>query len=126
MPQRTIRFSETTLKHIRQAAKGKACTSTAIIRQAVEQSLSSSDEAVEQRISATLDQMRTDYLAMHKLMQTLFAYVDALAKAVLTGLPEQSSASVARGKERYDRFVKSASAAILNKPHSTLRDGAES
>jgi hypothetical protein len=37
MPQRTIRFSETTLKQIRQAARKNGSTSTAIVRHAVEQ-----------------------------------------------------------------------------------------
>src|SRR5437867_524986 len=40
MPQRTIRFSETTIKQIRQAARQKGLTSTAIVRHAVEQALS--------------------------------------------------------------------------------------
>jgi hypothetical protein len=58
---------------------------------------------------------------LHRVQQTLFTFVDALAKAVLADLPEQSPSS-ARGKERYDRFVKSASAAML-KPHSSGCNG---
>jgi hypothetical protein len=53
MPQRTIRFSETTIKQIRQAARKKGFTSTAIVRHAVEQALSSSEEAVERLCVAT-------------------------------------------------------------------------
>jgi hypothetical protein len=125
MPQRTIRFDEATLRLIRRVARKKRLTATTIIRQAVEQSLRGRNEA-EQVLSATLAQIQTDLSRMYKVQQTLFAYVDALAKAVLTSMPEQSSLSVAKGKERYDRFVKSASAAISNKSHSSLRDGAES
>jgi hypothetical protein len=53
---------------------------------------------VERRIAATLDQIRRDLSQMQRVQQTLFAFVDTLAKALLTDLPEQSSASVARGK----------------------------
>ena len=60
MPQRTIRFSETTLQQIQQAAKQKGFTSTAaMILHALDQELSSEDE-VEQRIAATLDRIRGD------------------------------------------------------------------
>ena len=124
MPQRTIRFSEATINQIRQAATKKGCTSTAIVRQAVEQALAGSEE-VEQRIAATLDQFRGNLSRMHRVQQTSFALVDTLAKALLTGLPEQSSASVARGKECYERFLKSAAASMVNGGHPWLRDGVE-
>ena len=125
MPQRTIRFSETTLKQIRQAARKNGSTSTAIVRHAVEQAFTGSEEAVERRIAATLDQIRGDLSRMQRVQQTLFAFVDTLAKALLTVLPEQSSPSVAREKERYERFLKSAAATMLNGSHPLLRHGVE-
>ncbi len=125
MPQRTIRFSETTLQQIQQAAKQKGFASiAAVIRHAVDQELTSGD-GVEQRIAATLDRIQTDLSGMQRVQQTLFAFVDTLAKALLTGLPEQSSPSVARGKERYERFLKSAAATMLTGSHPLLREGAE-
>ena len=125
MPQRTIRFSETTLEQIQQVAKQKGFASTAaMIRHAVDQELSSGD-GVEQRIAATLDRIQGDLSRMQRAQQTLFAFVDTLAKALLTGLPEQSSASVTWGKERYERFLKSAAATMLNGSHPLLREGAE-
>ena len=125
MPQRTIRFSETTLQQIQQATKQKGFASTAaMIRHAVDQELSSGDD-VEQRIAATLDRIQTDLSRMQRAQQTLFAFVDTLAKTLLTGLPEQSSHSVARGKERYERFLNSAAATMLNGSHPLLREGAE-
>src|SRR5205807_10481088 len=99
MPQRTIRFSETTLQQIQQAAKQKGFASTAaMIRHAVEQELSRGDD-VEQRIAATLDRIQGNLSRMQRVQQTLFAFVDTLAKALLTGLPDQSPASVASRKE---------------------------
>jgi DNA-binding GntR family transcriptional regulator len=123
MPQRTIRFSDTTIKQIRQAARKKGSTSTAIVRHAVEQALSGSEEGVKQHLAATIDQIRGDLLRMQGFHQTLFAFVDTLAQALLTGLPEQSSASVARGRERYERFLKSAAASMLNGSHPWWQEG---
>src|SRR5712692_205167 len=124
MPQRTIRFSETTLQQIQQATKQKGFASTAaMIRHAVDQELSSGDD-VEQRIAATLDRIQGDLSRMQRAQQTLFAFVDTLAKTLLTGLPEQSH-SVARGKERYERFLNSAAATMLNGSHPLLRHGVE-
>jgi hypothetical protein len=125
MPQRTIRFSETTLQAIQQATKHKGFASTAaMIRHAVDQELISGDD-VSQRIAAMLDQIQGELSRIQRIQQTQFAFVDTLAKALLTGLPEQSSTSVARGKERYERFLKSAAATISNGSHPILRDGVE-
>jgi hypothetical protein len=125
MPQRTIRFSDTTIKQIRQAARENGSTSTAIVRRAVEQALSGSEEGVEQHLAATIEQIRRDLLRMQRFHLTLFAFVDTLAQALLTGLPEQSSASVARGRERYERFLKSAAASMLNGSHPWLEQGVD-
>jgi len=125
MPQRTIRFSETTLQQIQQAARQKGFASdAAMIRHAVDQELTCGD-GVEQRIAATLDQIQDNLSRMQRVQQTLFAFVDTLANALLTGPPEQSSNSVARGKERYERFLKSVAATMLNGSHPCLRDGWE-
>lgn len=125
MPQRTIRFSETMLQQIQRAAKQKGFDSTAaMIRHAVDQELSSGDE-VEQRISAMLDRIQGDLSRIQRVQQTLFAFVDTLAKALLTGLPEQSSSSVARGKERYEHFLTSTAATMLNRSHPLLPDVVE-
>jgi len=115
---------ETMINQIRQAATKKGCTASALVRQAVEQAFNDSEEA-ERRIAATIGQIRSDLDRMHRVQQRLFAFVDTLAKALLTGLPDQSSASVARGKERYDRFLKSAAASMLGGSHPGLRDGVE-
>ena len=95
-----------------------------MIRHAVDQELTHGD-GVEQRIAATLDQIQGNLSRMQRVQQTLFAFVDTLAKAMLTGLPEQSSASVAKGKERYECFLKSAAGTMLNSSHPLLRDGVD-
>jgi len=125
MPQRTIRFSETALQQIEQAAKQKGFKSTAaMIRHAVDQEATGGD-AVGQRIATTLEQIQGDLSRIQRVQQTQFAFIDTLAKTLLTGLPDQSSASVAKGKERYERFLKSAAASMSNGSHPILRDGEE-
>jgi len=59
---------------------------------------------------------------LRRVQQTQFAFSDTLAKALQTSLPEQS---FARGKDRYDRFLKSAAASMINGPHPWLRDDLE-
>ena len=103
----------------------KGFTSTAIIRHAVEQALGDGEEVVERRISTAIEQIQDDLLRMQRVNQTLFAFVDTLAKALLTGLPEQSSASVARGRERYELFLKSVAASTVNGSHPLLPDRVE-
>jgi Arc/MetJ-type ribon-helix-helix transcriptional regulator len=126
MPQSTVRFSDQTLQEIHEAVRQKGFTSVAaLIRHAVQQELTGHEEGAEQRMAATLDQIRGELSRLHRVQQTLFAFVDCLAKSILTGLPEQSPSSVARGKERYEHLVKSASAAMLNGAPSFLRDEAE-
>src|SRR5260370_12710826 len=84
---------------------------------------SSGEGAVGRRLAATLDQIRGDLSRMQRVQQTLFAFVDTLAKALVTDLPEQSSASMAKGKERYERFLKNTAATMLNGSHPLLRHG---
>ena len=125
MPQRTVRFSETTLQRIQLAARQKGFKSTAaIIRHAVDQELSSSD-GVEERIAASLDEIQGNLSRIQRVQQMQFAFVDTLAKTLLSGLPELPATSVTRGKERYDRFVKSAAATMLDGAHPLLRDELE-
>ena len=124
MAQRSIRFSETTLQQIRQAAKQKGFKSAAaMIRHAVNQELTGGDD-VGQHIAATLNQIQGDLSRIQRIQQTLFAFVDTLAKTILTG-PDQSPVSVAKGKERYERFLKSAAAIMSNSSHPILRGGVE-
>ena len=87
MPQRAIRFSETTMRRIDTVTRERGFASpTAFIRYAVEQELSDRQDGLtgaEERIAATLGQVRKDVLRVARAQQALFAYVDTLAKALL-------------------------------------------
>jgi hypothetical protein len=122
MPQRTIRFSETILQHIQATAKQRGFASAAaMIRHAVEQELANGN-GVEERIAATLDQIQSKLSQVQRGQQTLFAFVDALARELLAGLPAQPSASITAGRERYESFLKSAAGTMLDRSHTALPD----
>lgn len=124
MPQLTIRFPQSRVGQIRDAARKRGFASpTGLMRHAVEQELAGGDGA-EQRIAATLDRIGSELARLHTEQQTMFAFLDALAKTVLSGLPEQAF-SPAKGRERYDRFIRSAAVGLVNGPHPLLREDSE-
>jgi hypothetical protein len=92
MAQRAIRFSETTDQGIQEAARNRGFSSpTAFIRRSVEQELSGrSDELVgaEERLAASIEQVRREVFRHGRAQQALFAFVDSLAKDFLTCIPE--------------------------------------
>ena len=120
MPQRAIRFSEPTDEGIRDAAAKRGFSSpTAFIRHAVEQELSGHKEelaSAEQRLAASIEQLRQEVLRLGRAQQALFALVDSLAKILLTCIPEPDghalAAAVARAQGRHARLLKSAGLAM--------------
>ena len=120
MPQRAIRFPETTDKGIREAVEKRGYSSpTAFIRHAVEQELSGRQEELigaEARLAASIEQMRREMVILERAQQVLFALVDSLAKILLTCIPEPDeramAAAVASAQGRHARLLKSAGQAI--------------
>ena len=120
MPQRAIRFSETTDRAIREATEKRGFASpTAFIRHAVEQELSGhKDElvTVEERLVASIEQVKGEVLTVGRAQQALFALVDSLAKILLTCIPEPDrealESAVARAQWRHTRLLKSAGQAM--------------
>jgi hypothetical protein len=127
MPQLTIRFPEARVTQIRTAAREKGFVSpTALMRHAIERELAGDENEAEKRVVAVLRQIGRDLDQLSEVQQTLFAFVDTLAKTVLTAMPEQPSQSVARGKERYERFLQNAAAALVDGMPALLHKGVES
>jgi hypothetical protein len=120
MAQRAIRFSETTDKRIREATEKRGFSSpTAFIRHAVEQELSGHSEelvSAEDRLAASIEQLRQGMVPLDRAQQALFALVDSLAKILLTCIPEPDeralAAAVARAEGRHARLLKSAGQAM--------------
>jgi hypothetical protein len=115
---RGMRLDEGTYKAVLQAAKTRQFASpSAFMRAAIEKELRGADSTLgesEQRISASLERNSRDIQRVSIGQQALFAYVDALAKVILSSLPETDEdgrkSAVARGKLRYSRFLKSVGA----------------
>src|SRR5277367_3078368 len=89
---RGMRLSEATYKAVVQAAKARDYASpSAFMRAAVEKELRGVDATLdesEQRITASLERYSKQVRRMSTGQQTLFAYVDALAKVILSTLPD--------------------------------------
>jgi hypothetical protein len=87
-----IRFSEATYKAVVQAARTRDYASpSAFMRAAVEKELRGADATLdesEQRISASLEKYSKQVRRVSTGQQALFAYMDALAKVILSTLPD--------------------------------------
>ncbi|HEX5226214.1 MAG TPA: hypothetical protein VFW44_00825 [Bryobacteraceae bacterium] len=102
---------------------------SAFIRSAIERELAGREsgvDAAEERIAATLDRVGREIRSVKLGQQALFAFVDSLVKTLLTCLVEPSAdvyeQAVARGKFRYDRFLKSVGAAMVGDSHAALSE----
>ena len=103
------------------AAKARDFASpSAFMRAAVEKELRGTDATLgesEQRIGASLEKYSKQVRRVSTGQQALFAYVDALAKVILSTLPDTDEntrkGAVARGKLRYSRFLKSVGANMV-------------
>src|ERR1700683_2481492 len=106
---RGMRMSEATYRAVVQTAKARDYASpSAFMRAAVEKELRGIDSTLdesEQRIRAYLETYSKQVRRVGVGQQALFAYMDALAKVILSTLPDTEEdarkASVATGKLRY-------------------------
>ena len=128
--QRTIGFTEKLAKEIDRVSRERNFPSpTAFIRYAVDQELSERQDGLtgaEERLAASIEQVRKDLYRLMRVQQALFAYLDTLAKAILTCIPEPPAdakpQAVARAKERYDRLLKSAGRAMVGDAKLAMHD----
>jgi len=130
MDPRTIRLSDKALKEIESVVRQRGFDSpSAFIRYAVEQELSSRQDGLtgaEERLAASIEQVRRDMFRLMRVQQALFAYLDTLAKTILTCVPEPPTdakpQAVARARERYDRLLKSAGRAMVGDAKLAMQD----
>src|SRR5580704_15810342 len=102
---RGMRMSEATYRAVVQAAKTRDYASpSAFMRTAVEKELRGADATLdesEQRISASLEKYSKQVRRVSTGQQALFADMDALAKVILSALPDADEdtgkAEIARG-----------------------------
>ena len=127
---RGMRLSDATYKAVVQAAKVRSYDSpSAFMRAAIEKELRGVDATLdesEQRIIASLERYSKQVRRVSTGQQALFAYMDALAKVILSTLPDTDAdartAAAARGKLRYSRFIKTVGANMVGDAHAALAE----
>ena len=99
------------------------------IRAAIERELAGREsgvEAAEDRIAASLDRLAREIRGVKLGQQALFAFVDSLVKTLLTCVAEPPrdayDQAVARGKARYDRFLKSVGAGMAGDSQAAMTE----
>ena len=114
---------------IRAAADNDFSNSSAFIRSAIERELAGREsgvESVEARIAASLDRLLREVRGIKLAQQALFAFTDALAKTLLTCLAEPPrdgyDQAIARGRLRYDRFLKSVGAGVAGDSKAAMAE----
>lgn len=130
LPQRSVRFSDQTNAKIQEAGRRRGFESrAAFIRYAVDQEVAGRSDALagaEDRIAATMESIRREQLRLGRGQQALFAYVDSLAKVLLTCIPEPpqdvKAQAIARAKERHNRLLRSAGGAMVGDSQTAMSD----
>ena len=80
----------------------------------------------EERLAASIEQVRRDQFRAMRAQQALFAYLDTLTKTILTCVPEPpadaKAQAVARARERYDRLLKTTGRAMVGDSRVAMQD----
>lgn len=114
-----VRVSTDDQREIEEAAKTRGySTPSAFVRLAIRNELHGREEliGIEDKISASLDRLSNENHRLSRAVHALFALVETLSKTFLTCVPEPPaearSQAVALAKERYQRLIQSAAAAM--------------
>jgi Arc/MetJ-type ribon-helix-helix transcriptional regulator len=124
----TVRFTQDDEKRLKVAMERRGyATASAFIREALSKEFTTRGDPAsdaEQRLAATLERLSRDIARFIRGQQALFAVVDTLAKAFLTCVPEPPqdgvTQSVARARDRYARFIKSAGQAMVGDSQAAM------
>jgi hypothetical protein len=130
MPRRTIRLADDIDERLQSTAKIKGFANpSAFLRAAIDHELSGREDTMigaEERLAASMEQMRREIFRLGRAQQALFALVDSLAKILLTCVPEPSGeamdAAVARARGRHARLLKSAGQAMVGDSQLVMQD----
>jgi Arc/MetJ-type ribon-helix-helix transcriptional regulator len=130
MPRRTIRLTADIDERLQSTAKLKGYANpSAFLRAAIDHELSGREETMigaEERLAASMEQMRREIFRLGRAQQALFAFVDSLAKVLLTCVPEPGGeameAAVARARGRHTRLLKTAGQAMVGDSQLAMQD----
>jgi Arc/MetJ-type ribon-helix-helix transcriptional regulator len=126
----TIRLTRDEEQQLRAGVKRRGYANTsALIREAIWKELGEREQAgsdAEHRMAATIERLERDIRRSVRGQQVLLAVVDTLVKTFLTCVPEPPQdglpQSVARARDRYARFVKSAGQAMVGDSQTAMQD----
>ena len=130
MSRRTIRVTADTDERLQSTAKLRGYANpSAFLRAAIEHELSGREETMigaEARLAVSIEQMRQEIFRLGRAQQALFAFVDSLAKILLTCVPEPGGeameGAVARARGRHARLLKSAGQAMVGDSQLAMQD----
>ena len=130
MTRRTIRLTADIDERLQSTAKQKGYANpSAFLRAAIDHELSGREETMigaEERLAASMEQMRREIFRLGRAQQALFAFVDSLAKVLLTCVPEPGGeameAAVARARGRHTRLLKTAGQAMVGDSQLAMQD----
>jgi Arc/MetJ-type ribon-helix-helix transcriptional regulator len=130
MPRRTIRLTADTEERLQSTAKLKGYANpSSFLRAAIGHELSGREDTMigaEERLAVRMEQMRREITRLGRAQQALFAFVDSLAKVLLTCLPEPGGeameAAVARARGRHARLLKSAGQAMVGDSRLAMQE----
>jgi Arc/MetJ-type ribon-helix-helix transcriptional regulator len=130
MPRRTIRLNADIDERLQSTVKLKGYANpSAFLRAAIDHELSGREDTMigaEERLAASMEQMRREIFRLGRAQQALFAFVDSLAKVLLTCVPEPGGeameAAVAKARGRNTRLLKTAGQAMVGDSHLVMQD----
>jgi Arc/MetJ-type ribon-helix-helix transcriptional regulator len=118
MAERNIRLPDPLRQRIEEEIKRRGYpSSSAFIRAAIENELDSrSADAIEQRMTDTLNRITRELRGLSTALQAQFALIDAIARVILHCIPEPApevrDQAAAQAKLRYQRLLKMATLSL--------------
>jgi predicted DNA-binding protein len=130
MPRRTIRLTQDTDERLQSTAKVRGYANpSAFLRAAIDHELAGREDTMigaEARLAASMERISREILRLGRAQQALFAFVDSLAKVLLTCVPEPGGeameAAVARARRRHVQLLKSAGQAMVGDSQLAMQD----
>lgn len=130
MPRRTFRLTADTEERLETTAKVRGYANpSAFLRTAIDHELSGREDEIigaEERLAASMEQIRREVFRLGRAQQALFAFVDSLAKVLLTCVPEPGGealdAAIARARGRHAQLLKSAGQAMGGDSQLAMQD----
>ena len=124
-----VRLSRSFQDDVSKAAKEKGyATASAFIRATMHNALNGRNPLVtaEEKTAGAFERVRRDIQRTERAQQAVFALIDALAKAVLTCMPEPPTEArrqaIVLARERYDALLRTAANGMRGDSRSALRD----